>query len=246
MTDNKPANSGQLKGDDSELKETTQEAILHYADEAEVDQETLVDEITPVGVIPRPLEAGLGEFLSRPAQIYNASWIVGTTQPLRIDPLGLYLAIPSVAAKLENYHLMRFKLRIRVMINGTPFHNGRFFLGWYPLARNATGEDLNPLTENEYITIGNPLLHDVSLGRISNLPGFSMLNPANNTVVEKTLPFFYDRDFMPLPYVSTQETSFGLLMGHSTLLRVVNATATDVNISIWASLLDVDLRMPVA
>lgn len=78
-----------------------------------------------------PME--LNEFLSRPIQISTFQTAPGAYVDVMLNPWSLYLAQPSVRAKLKNYAYMRATMNIKVVVSGTPFHALQAILAYVPL-----------------------------------------------------------------------------------------------------------------
>jgi hypothetical protein len=78
-----------------------------------------------------PME--LNEFLSRPIQISTFQTAPGAYVDVMLNPWSLYLAQPSVRAKLKNYAFMRATMNIKVVVSGTPFHALQAVLAYVPL-----------------------------------------------------------------------------------------------------------------
>ena len=105
-----------------------------------------VDDVPGVDMkIPQPLyrtlpdktfNSELGEFLRRPTMIHEFTWtegasIAGTT----IDPWTLFLNNPTIKKKIDNYAYMRCNLKLKFVINASPFYYGALLMSYQPLSK---------------------------------------------------------------------------------------------------------------
>lgn len=114
----------------------------------------------PTMDISTDINADLATYLGRPVEIDTTSWLV--YQPLfhKINPWKLWRDDPWVAAKLANYELIRAKLCVKFVINGTKFHYGKVMVGYNPMrgpfdevtqTRNFLDQDLVQLSQKPHV-----------------------------------------------------------------------------------------------
>jgi hypothetical protein len=75
----------------------------------------------------------LGDFLSRPVQIFDTEIGVGSTILSEFDPWTLFFTNSLVKRRVEGFRLARGNLCLRFMITGNPMAFGRFIAAYKPL-----------------------------------------------------------------------------------------------------------------
>lgn len=78
-------------------------------------------------------DATLDNFFSRPLKLKELQWNVGS--PLlepEFNPWSLYFENKRVINRINNYKLLRCKLHLKFVINGTQFHYGRLMASYRP------------------------------------------------------------------------------------------------------------------
>jgi len=190
-------------------------------------------------------DATLNNFFARPFPIFTTEWAVGTNLSVDLNPWNLYFSLPSVARKLDNYHMMRANLNIKVVINGTPFHYSRLMVSYHPLPGYNTSAGKLPL-------VGHLFERNVNIMRLSHLPHL-ILDPSKQIPGEMTLPFIYPQNYVRVSEVDDTVNStshlwkvLGTLHLQSTeILDVVSATAaSDITVTVFAWASDVELAIP--
>jgi hypothetical protein len=78
----------------------------------------------------------MNQFLSRPVEIGTYEIPLNANYGLIFDPWSLFLADPSVRAKLRNYAFLRGTLHVRIALTASPFHYGKFVVAYAPQAIN--------------------------------------------------------------------------------------------------------------
>jgi hypothetical protein len=192
---------------------------------------------TPVVMRQMPNQS-LGEFLSRPVQIHGYNWTsadaVGNL--FIINPWSLWANIPSVKRKLENFAFLRCNLKVKIMVNATPFFYGAALASYRPLVKYL-------LTDN----VTSPLSTNAFIGR-SQRPHV-WLSASTSTGGELTLPFIHPLDWLTISK-NTDFTEMGELRVDSvTGLWNINDTSTGtihpecfIQIFAWAE--DVSMSGP--
>lgn len=72
-------------------------------------------------------------FFSRPQLIKSFEWSPGVAVDEYFNPWTLYFANEAVRSRLSNFHLMRCTLKMKVLVNSTPFYYGRLLFSYNPL-----------------------------------------------------------------------------------------------------------------
>lgn len=127
-------------------------------------------------------DASLANFFSRPVKIEEREWSTSIQQNFSINPWTLFFKNPRVSNKLNNFYLLKAKLKVKVVINGNGFHYGRMMVNYLPL----DGFD-------SFYTNAFDVKEDFV--QASQLPHI-FLNPTNSTGGELSLPMFYHKNYM--------------------------------------------------
>lgn len=189
-------------------------------------------------------KAMLGGFLSRPVRILEFRWEVNTTFPsFSISPWSLYLANPRIAEKIATYKLLNATLKIKFMLNGSPFHYGRVFVGMRPT--QFTNNTFNALPEDNLPTInytdgGIPFSWTAQKNFYSQRPHIQ-LNPAKNIPQEIHWPFFSSTDWIEVNNTADHARMGVLEFWELNRLQHANGADDPVVISVYAWMEDVIL-----
>lgn len=157
---------------------------------------TIYDDINPtqsldakVQTMPlydfKDTSGGINNFLRRPVLMSTINWTAATTTTTFINPWEVLSMEPAFNEKLKYFHGIRADVKIKIVLNGTPFHYGRAIMFYMPLAGN------------------NSRLRASYRGRVVNNPmkgGYYMvkhaiLDPTVSRPVEMLLPFEGPEDF---------------------------------------------------
>lgn len=174
----------------------------------------------------------LGDFLSRPVQIYNGSWTtaegVGFKQAL--FPWADYLSNANIKYKLNNYGFIRGKLHVKVVINASPFYYGACLLNYTPMPLYH-GRDSEAAGNMFYVPE-------------SQKPSF-MIYPQECKGGEMVLPFYYNKNYLDLTSLE-DITEFGQLdlIIYAPLRSANGAVGTGCSIQMYAWMEDVVLAGP--
>jgi hypothetical protein len=185
---------------------------------------------------PMKMDASLGEFLKRPTQIYQYRWLENGAAGWKFDifPWDLYFNTPAIKNKLQGFKLLRANLKLKVLVNGSPFYYGRLGLFYRPMARQIT--DTCPVG-----TVAN--LFQIP---VSQRPGI-YVDPQSTSVAEMTLPFFWPYAWQDTA-LRTNMQDLGTLSGvQFAELRSANGvTTTGIDITIYAWAENFELAGPTA
>lgn len=185
------------------------------------------------------VDSDLQNFFSRPILVDTITWAPGTDIDQTYDPWQVFLGDSAVRAKIANYHLMRMKLHVRFVINGSPFYYGRAIMTYAPL----TGM-------KNTAAITNVGLEQLSYRMmITQLPKV-YIDPTVSASGQLDIPFFFPDNYINLDdYTGQFDTSSLGKLSITSLnpLQFANTgVATDLSISlyVWAS--DVELCVPTS
>lgn len=173
------------------------------------------------------------KFLSRPVRIANFTWseadAVGTSRVY--SPWQLFFNDARVKYKLNNFSFIQCKLKIKVLINASPFYYGAMYMGYQPLP-NLTPSTIQNDTGTRYLIPYSQRPH-------------LWIYPQGNEAGEMTLPFFYHRNFINAQ-LAQEFTDMGQLtfLNYTTLQSANGVSSTGVSIAIYAWAEDVKLSGP--
>lgn len=126
----------------------------------------------------------MGDYLSRPIEIYSSALTMGANINLRLAVWDLFTKEPSVRAKLRNYAYLRGNLRVRISVSGTPFHYGRLLVSYQPYyLANET------LTQYTAALVINDNMRQCNLNYLSQAPGSALIDVSKNEPLEIECPF---------------------------------------------------------
>lgn len=179
----------------------------------------------------------LKDFLRRPVKIFNLSYssadLVGATQT--ITPWRSYLQNQAVKNKLANFAFLRGNLKLKFVVNASPFLYGCVLAAYQPL------HELSP--------------HDLNIGATANTNWIMeksqqphvWIYPQANEGGEMLCPFFFNQNWVNITKL-TDVTNLGKLdMIVTTPLRSANGVASEVvNVGVYAWMEDVVLSGPTA
>jgi len=216
--------------------DTTGNSDVHYQQMTFANEPQGAVEINQAKANPVAKESKLpqelGEYLSRPLKIFDYQWAENGADGLKTTyrPWGLYFSNLNIQKKLFGFSLLRANMRIKVLINGSPFYYGSMWHCYTPLVAR---------TDTAYSAISN-----ITLVASSQKPGV-WLNPQSLSTAEMTLPFLW-----PYPYIDiqSQQTMNDLgkveLFQYAPLLSANGTNAQNLDIAVYAWLEDVELSGP--
>lgn len=169
----------------------------------------------------------MGDFLSRPVPISTFSWSEGSTTPVQLafNPWSLYFNTPSVRNKLTNYARLRCNLKLKFVINASPFYYGALRVCYTPLVNNAL---------DAYQSPGDQI-------KLSQLPG-EFIYPGDMTSFEMELPFLWPNSWLRTSSIIDFTTMGRIQYILYSVLRSANGvTSTNVNVTCYAWAENVEL-----
>lgn len=177
-------------------------------------------------------DVGLQEYLSRPVEILNTTWnesdTVATVTSFR--PWNLFFNTTSIKNKLNNYAFIRCNLKLKFMVNASPFYYGAMLVSYQPLDNFHDGGIPGYTTRNNILLSQRPHL---------------WIYPQNNEGGELTLPFMWPLNMLPTSVLSNF-TNMGIVYMNNVcpLLSANGVSGTGVSIVVYAWAEDVVISGP--
>lgn len=166
--------------------------------------------------------ASLGQFLSRPVQVYNLAWSSANTSIAQgtFSPWANYFSDPTIRRKLENYARLRCTLKVKFLLNSSPFNYGSIRACYSPMNDGR-----------EVFLVGQESQQQVGF---SQLPG-TFLEPTAMTSVEMTLPYFNPTTWLNITRLADFTNMGNITFVQYAQLRSANGAATaDARIIVYA------------
>jgi len=164
----------------------------------------------------------LADFLSRPVLLRTYTWAVGGALDSTFYPWEEFFDHVAIKRKVENYNFINCTMRIKVLINTSPFYYGLAGLFYEPMA------DLGPCPIVETAT------YDGFLVPLSQRPHI-WIHPETSAGGEMTLPFFYNRNWLDITHKQGMRDMGNFNLRSFTNLLNANAVAgTDCSVQIFA------------
>lgn len=229
----------------------------------------------------------LGEFLGRPVKIADFQWnrTTGTTafalaqwgfgpynDNIVFDPWYRWMKDSRVADKLKHFAYLRGNLRVRFMINSTPFQYGKMrivyvpglgkmdFSSNFPLQGTGGFDGYTPGTVNnhlnqqaaivlyESIVVGSDNAEERVRQYFSTYPGVE-LHAGTSSTVEMSLPFLWHHDFISLRAYGSQDISLGSFIAIPVndlrqANEVTDLSTVKCQIAVFAHMENIELHTP--
>jgi hypothetical protein len=171
----------------------------------------------------------LQDFLSRPVMVESYTWAIGTTPSYPLDPWTLFFQDKRVENRLCNFKNLRCKLKVRILINGTPFHYGRMMISYLPLDAYDNVAITVPSTYGGYCEVSQR--------------NKMFLNPTCQQGVEYTLPFFWHENTLNITERDWENMGVFSYTALAPLQHANNAVdPVTITTYVWAE--DVEFSMP--
>lgn len=176
--------------------------------------------------------ASLTEFLSRPVRLTSFTWnetdLVGATLAT-INPWYVFFNDARIKYKLNNFAFIRCNLKIKIMINASPFYYGALAMPYQPLPNFTPSTIVTTTVAANYLipTSQRPLL---------------WIYPQSSQGGEMTLPFFYHKNWLRIG-TSQDFTDMGQLtfLPYAVLQSANGVVGTGVTVQVYAWAEDVVL-----
>lgn len=201
---------------------TETQEVLEFADRCEGDQ---VGESAIFDEVVEDIDTGdfgLADFLSRPVRIASYSIGLGEAFNQRVlQPWYLFLNKDAIRRKIDNYAYIQCDLKIKVVVNSTPFIYGCYGMSYKPLTAFAQHMDYNAVTDNE---IRVPLSQRPTI----------LIESHKNKGGELDCPFLYYKNWLPLTEIDTQEMGELTLYPFKAFQSANGLTTQPVGIVVYA------------
>lgn len=221
-----PIDSSVQENDTTEVQITT---FMDELEDATSGMSTMQDSISLSDLTPN---VSLNDYLRRPVLLQTYTWSssdpVGGVSPT-LNPWSAFFSNAAVGSRIDNYAYLRCDLKLKVVINASPFLYGAL-LGVY--------NPLHTLNEDTIFDTGGAAYDSGTryLIPLSQRPHM-WLYPQDNQGATMTLPFFHDQNYLRVRDI-TQFTSMGEFKLYTyTPLRSANGVATNsvtVQVFAWA------------
>ena len=215
--------------------------------------------------------APLGEWFSRPIKLFHWEWDEGVPFSTRVIPIWKdYFTTPIIRRKLEGFSRLRADLKVKILVNGSPFRYGELMMSYRPL---FTYDSANSDTLMPYFSGGMIAGDIVALPGVGGYPDqdFSQTNSDKSTYMARsqrpnlriqphinsggvmTIPFIYFKDALEITDVGgtkfdqrLRELGTLTIENLVTLKSTADANSTGVSITMYAWAENVDLWGPTS
>lgn len=213
----------------------------HSSDYAVAQQNVVFQDTTAQSYYSEPLQnqddtfkvhdstdASLASFLARPVLIASHVWPVGSFLDFDYDPWSLFYDDPKVQKKVDGFYLQRFDLKIKLLINGSPFYYGKCLASYNPLGQQDAIDKLTASSPNVLIT--------------RSQRNSVILDACSSTGGEISCPYFHPNAYQEIPNAFK---NMGVLSLNSfTSLNNSNGSTSNIIIQIYAWAENVVLSVP--
>ena len=240
----KPTYTGKSVGPTSGAKQDGISTNIGTSNEEKVEQTMFIDENVGDMLNYNPIsdstfyddqtqDAGLADYLSRPVLIQSLSWTEGGSISGTFLPWQLFFNNTAIKKKLDNYAFISCNLKLKIMINASPFYYGALMFCYKPMTDFAT---------NSIDTTNSTATQIWAL--LSQRPKI-MCYPQYCQGGEMVLPYINYRNWIPAGQ-SYQFYRMGAIDYQSigNLLNANSVAGTDVDVQIYAWAEDVRLSGP--
>lgn len=182
-----------------------------------------------------PANTSLSEFLSRPVRISTYTWAesdaIGTLTS--IEPWHLFFNDARIKYKLNNYSFIQCDLKVKILINASPFYYGATLVSYEPLPNLAMS--YTSITRDAGTRYFIPYSQRPHL----------WIYPQNNEGGEMVLPFFLNKNWLRVQHYDDFKKMGKLSFMNVTALASANgATGAGVTIQVYAWAENVKLAGP--
>ncbi len=177
--------------------------------------------------------AELADFLSRPVLIQTYTWTEGgVSLDHTFNPWHDYFNNAAIKYKLNNFTYLRANLKLKILINASPFYYG------------FAGAFYQPISSWDPCPVVETATYDGWFVPLSQRPHI-WIYPQCNQGGEMTLPFFYYKDWLDITS-SSDLTDMGSVLLHQ-IIALTNANSVssgNVTIQIYAWAENVEICGP--
>nr|UNY42041.1 MAG: polyprotein [Picornavirales sp.] len=234
-----PQNDIQLQSDEAEeilgganTGETTSTTVVEFLDETPGTSWSIEHPVC-TNLSDQQPEVELAKFLSRPVLIKTHTWAqVDAAGVLPTwNPWHLFFNSTPIKNKLNNYAFINCTLRLKFVINASPFYSGALAFTYNPL------QNLN----------GNSIITDLAGGELMPYSQRAKVwvFPQTCEGGELSLPFFYFQNWLDLTSAdATKDMGTITPVMYAPLVSATGVTGTSVFVNIYAWAENVKLHAP--
>lgn len=222
-----------LIGSDA-VKTTTDQETVGFVDAGDTYSYAIPSSTEELAVASAMDKVTLAEFLSRPVKIWSKTWTVADSAAANVssfNPWNLFFSDARIKYKLNNWAFIRCNLKVRFLINASPFYYGAAMVTYAPCANMVQSIASDGMKE---------LINYSQRPRV-------MIYPQMNEGAEITLPFFWPAQYVRCA-VAQDFTDLGIMHLHyaTQLQSATGVTGAGITIQAYAWAEDVTLCGPTA
>jgi hypothetical protein len=166
------------------------------------------------------VDSSLETFLNRPVKIASYVWAQGSLINQTFQPWHLFFNNATIKKKVDNYAFINCNLKIKIVVNASPFYYGLALTSYKPLTTYASGELMG-------ISASGTILPKSQRPHV-------WLYPQNNQGGEMVLPFLYPLNWLDLTSATALQNMGVVSIDSVGVLSNANAVVgTDVDIQIY-------------
>lgn len=216
--------SGLTTTDESKVEESGEiQETISFNDKSQsitVDAAPILDDSIYDGF---SANVDLATFLARPVLISTLTWLDGSKLgPTTVLPWNAYFTTPAIQRKLQNYAYLSANLKIKIMVNASPFYYGYGFCTYIPYVVNNPGDIAAALTSD------GGTLAATCRQRVDILP-------ANSQGGEMLLPYINPKNWLRIGVLQDFDDMGQLDFWSNDVLAFANAAAgPSVTIQVFA------------
>lgn len=207
--------------------------VLTFQDSAASNIGSSVGPPAMMTLADKTQDHSLDDFFARPVRIADFTWLeadaMGTTR--QFSPWHLYFTNPRVQYKLHNHGFIQCTLKLKILVNASPFYYGSMLAAYRPLTSFTA----------DTISVDPGLRHFIPYSQRPSV----WLAPQRNEGAEMSLPFLNPANWLDAGSASDMIDMGQLTFINYTDLQSANgATGTGVTISVYAWAENVHLSGP--
>lgn len=181
-------------------------------------------------------DATLSQFFERPVKILETPWALSTPLFVRFNPWKLFWENPRNLEKINNYHLLKCTMHVKLLVNGNAFYYGRAIMGYEPLSPLDNTSAANVTRPDAYV--------NEDIVRLSQRMHI-FVNPTECTGGSLELPFFWNSNALRIPRNEWDQMGECVLMSINDLQHA-NGGVDPLTISVLAWAENVSYAIPTA
>lgn len=173
-------------------------------------------------------DSDLSKFLKRPVNIASYNWAIAGTTTFTFNPWSEFFGHASIKKKIDNYFLMKCNLRLKFVINASPFYYGCMLVSYKPLTAFS-----NPVVSSS----GDPIIPYSQLPRVYLYPSLSQGG-------SMLLPFVYYKEWLDVTSLAEVTNMGQIRFTVVDPLKTASTSTSNITIQIYAWAEDVQLSGP--